>query len=493
MVEKNSTSDALLALIRDVIIYVPSQLVPIIVGFIGLSVYTRQFSPSEYGEYSLILTTVGIFGVLTYTWFNTANIRYYNSYKNNDKLDNFFSTSFVGLFIILAIATLIYSILNYCGLFHSNIQNYFFLTVGMIISNAIFELINGIFRASRKAWVYSIAKCLTTVTSFILSISLIFIFQWGISALLISVVLTNIVFSASMILIFKLYRYMHLNNFSLKLYKDFLSYGIPMIAMLLSSWIIIMSSRYIIEYFRGNSEVGIYTIAYQIADPLSLVAQLILTAAVPIFIETYEKHGKKSTVELISKISRYYILFAIPAFVGIFCIPSQIMWITGSGYSEGYAVLPWVCFGGLMFGLCLFVNKGLELTKNTRVFALLVGMVAIVNIVLNFLLIPQYGYIGAGITNSISYLVLFILSVIVSKRYLPWKIPIYTVIKASLCAACMGLALMIIKPYFDQSIINLLLLIGIGSILYAVLLFATGEIKNELDHFVNYVSGKFLQ
>jgi len=473
---------------KDTLLYIPSKLFPALFGFIGLSIYTRIFSPNEYGDYSLIMATVGIAGIFAYSWINQSNLRFYSPYRIENKLKVFFSTSFFTLVGTLAISSLILIILSKFSLLPYAVTSYIMLVIGVMFTMAFFETLMTILRADRKPKSVSLFRSLSSGLCLAISLLLIYIFNLRISAILLGYILTNLILSTIIILKFKFYKYIHFRYFSRKALKEYADYGIPLIATLLFSWILALSDRYIIEYFRGSAEVGIYSAAYQLAEyPISLISSIIVMAAFPIIIDTWEKNGDEPTKDLISNVIRYYLLLAIPSLVGIIVLSKDIMLILGKSYSGGYGVLPWVCFGSLMYGLCVYVNKGLELKKNTKVLSFLVGMAGISNIAMNFLLIPKFGFFGAAVATGSAYLIYFILSVIISKSYLKLTISGNFLKNILIGSILTGIALFMVKKSLGESFFNLLLLICFGVIIYFIVLFLTGEIKNEAVLVKNYL------
>lgn len=492
MENNEPTKHLILNVGKDTLLYIPSKLFPALFGFIGLSVYTRIFPPNEYGDYSLIIATVGIAGIFAYSWINQSNLRFFSPYKIGNKLGVFFSTSFFTLIGALAISSLILIILSKFSLLPHGIANYVMLAIGVMFTMAFFETLMTILRAERNPKSVSLFRSLSSGLCLAISLLLIYTFNLGIAAILLGYILTNSMLSATIILKFKFYRYIHFRYFSGKALKEYADYGIPLIATSLFSWILALSDRYIIEYFRGSGEVGIYSATYQLAEyPMSLISSLIVMAAFPIIIDTWEKNGDKVTKELISNVTRYYLLLAIPSLIGIIILSKEIMLILGRSYSVGYNVLPWVCFGSLMAGMCIYVNKGLELKRNTRILAFLVGIAGISNIVMNLLLIPKYGFYGAGVATGIAYLIYFVLSVSISRRYLEWTIPTNSIKNILICSMVMGIMLFIAKKYLAESLLNLVMLIGLGTTIYFITLFFTGEIKREVVFIRNYLNSTF--
>lgn len=485
MEDKSAILNIYSKLSKDIIYYIPAQITPLLISFIGLSVYTRLFSPAEYGDYALVLTTISILGVFTYNWLNNANLRFYTNYSKLNKLNYFFTTTFFLLLVVLVMSIIIYLLINFAGIFYSEINNYILLTIGAIVSISFFETLMTIFRANRKVVIYSTLRCISVISSLLLSLLIIYTFYKDISVLLISVIIINMLLSFIIIIKYSYVKYIGFKYLSREVITELSTYGLPLILTLLSSWITLMSNRYIIGYYRGTLEVGLYSVAVQLADPLSIFSQFLLIAAYPVIIDTWEKHGDKLTIDLISRITKYYLLFAIPVFTGVLIIPDMIMSISGKSFSGGYIVLPWVCFGGLLLGLCYYINKGLELKKNTRMLAIMVGFMALINVGINIILVPTYGYLGAAITTSISYIIYFFISIAISEKYLQWKIPFKTVLNAILCSVLMGLILLAVKHYFIPSMISLIILVMLGALIYVILIYVSGEVRGEVRYVKN--------
>ena len=261
---------------------------------------------------------------------------------------------------------------------------------------------------------------------------------------------------------------------------EFVQYGVPLIVTLLFSWILTMSDRFVIEYFRDGQEVGLYFAGTQLAEmPISMISSLIMMSAFPIIIDTWEKKGDDITRDLIANITRYYLLLAIPSLIGITVLSREFMSILGESYFDAYMILPFLAFGSITLGLCMYLNKGLELKKNTKLIALMNSAAAIVNLIFNIILVPVYGYYGAAMSFALTFVVYFVISLYLSQRYLKWKAPVKSIIKILIGSAIMGISLIIVKPYFYQSWFSLIILVGIGIVVYSLVIILSGEVKRN--------------
>jgi len=103
-------------------------------------------------------------------------------------------------------------------------------------------------------------------------------------------------------------------------------------------------------------------------------------------------------------------------------------------YYEGAKILPLVALGTFFLGLNQRFGKGLSLCKKTRFFMYSLIISGSLNLGLNLLFIPKYGYIAAAATTLISYAFLLLLTIVFSRRFFAWKFPFRSLVRA----ACVG-------------------------------------------------------
>ena len=200
----------------------------------------------------------------------------------------------------------------------------------------------------------------------------------------------------------KIFTLFRMKGFSSHILKRFFFYGIPIVGVAISTWNISLSDRYIIHIFRSSREVGLYAISYDIANKsFSLIFMIIMLGAFPIIINTWSRYGRKITERLISSLLRYYFIIIFPLFIIVTLLSKEIIEVLAApNYLEGYWVLPWVALGTAFWGLALHTNKVWELTENTTIIFALGLMAALLNLILNFIFVPKYGFKAAAITTT---------------------------------------------------------------------------------------------
>jgi O-antigen/teichoic acid export membrane protein len=474
--------DLVISTIADSLIYIPTQLVPAILGFFALAFYTRVFSPSDYGDYSLLIVTISILSVFIYSWMNSSMLRFFSAYERDDTLQEFLSTSFFTIVILLISVSIPLLILSSFGLLPYPFSAYVAVVMGYLISTALFETAMTVLRADRKAREVTIFRILCAGASLGVSLVLILIFHTGISGILFGTILVGFLLSLILGIRFRAQHYIRVKNFSQHTLRKFAGFGVPYIGSLIFTWILAISDRYFVEYFRGPTEVGIYSAAYTLGSyPIGFISGILVLALVPIVYDTWEKKSETAVQELMSYLVKYYLVLCLPLMFGLTALSAEFMRLLGSRYTSGEIIIPWIAVGSFALGLSMFY-QGLELHKKTKIVLLLTLIAGIGNAFLNLILVPLYGMYGAGISTALSYIIFLGLFMKVAWKYLPWRFPTRSLINCTAASGIMVAVLEVAKASLlsHQTVLDFVLLAVIGSGVYLLLVYATGEIRNEL-------------
>ena len=202
---------------------------------------------------------------------------------------------------------------------------------------------------------------------------------------------------------------------------------------------------------------------------------VLLPAILP---EFYEK-GDWGTVDYYMRYSmKYYLLLTVPAAVGMSVLskPLLLSITTYTIATGGYLVTPFVCLGAVFMGVYGITNNILILEKDTKILGKLWIIVAIANIGLNILLVPYLGIIGAAAVTLVCYIAAFVVTTIKSSKYHKLPFERNSTIKIIIASAIMGIVVKFLNPV---GIINVLIAIIVGIIVYFILIFAMKCIKIE--------------
>ena len=155
--------------------------------------------------------------------------------------------------------------------------------------------------------------------------------------------------------------------------------------------------------------------------------------------------------------------------------------LTGPEYLEGYRIIPFVSAATLLSGLGFWYRTSFMFKKKTGVVRLVaITGGAMVNVGLNFLLIPKYGFYAAGITTLLGFLTVDVLSYFLGRRLFAWHLPIASIGKALGASVPMGMLIIALQRWSPlQTVPTLILSVLLGVVTYVGGLLAMREFSKE--------------
>ena len=484
-------------LIKDMGKYLPAQIVSAIIGFISIPIITRLFSPGEYGNYVLVMATVGVFSTIV-GWLSMSIIRFYSAYERDGKLNEFHGN--IIKLTIISITAVSLTALGILVILKSHISTnlYLLMWIGIpvFILSSSFQVLLHFLRAKRQINWYSSFRIWNSIAAISFGVLLVMAFHFDIKGLLLGSVLSLAI--AFPFLWKKVVRGVSPSpkGLSFPLTFEMAKYSFPLFAGNLAAWILSLSDRYVLEFFRGSQEVGIYSASYSISEKsIMLLGALFMLASGPISINIWEKEGKERSQEFISKVTRYYLIICFPIVVGLSVLSKPLMRIlTGASYYQGYKIIPLVSLGAFFLGLQHRFQAGPVFYKKTNFIMYAIVASGLLNLGLNLLLIPNYGYIAAAITTLISYAFLLFLMVVISRRFFIWEFPFKSLERVVCASAIMGAIVYFVGNNSTLSTsINLISGICIGVVVYFGILFLLREPQMEETRVLCNFKNKILE
>jgi O-antigen/teichoic acid export membrane protein len=487
---KNELQLSTLKTLSDMGRYVPAMIVPAIMGLVSVSLFTRILSPYEYGLYILVFTAVLFIDVFAFSWLNQSTLRYFEKYKTLE-LAKFVSTVFISFIASMVIVTIIWFFCLYIldSRIDQRLWKLSFLGPLLVFTQSGYKLVLTYLRAKRESKRYSLHSVANSILK--LTMALLLIYYCGMNA---EGILLGIALAAGLTFFSETLRItkrcgMKTGKFSLVIFTSLTRYGFPLIGLAAANMILSLSDRYIIEYFIGSAEVGIYSAGYRIAEmSVYLLISFLLLAAFPVLIEVYENKGEIEARALMKDLFNIYLLFIVPVVFGICALAEELTSVLlGSSYYKAHIILPWVSAGIFFMGVSMYYNKSFELKEKTvKLFYILIFS-SFLNLLLNILIIPIYGILGAAIATCISYFFNLILTLFFGSKYLKWEFPWKIFFKILTYSIFMYSVISII-PAFSSNIISLCSKILIGFATYTFLL-AVFE-KKLLFLFFGFINSK---
>jgi O-antigen/teichoic acid export membrane protein len=342
-----------------------------------------------------------------------------------------------------------------------------------------------VFRAFKKMKSYSFFTLSKTICEAVL-ISFFILSGSGIQGGIFAMTVVRAAF-----LLFMLTSLIH--NFGIKFpnfsrLKEYLRFGLPTISTSLSNWIVRISDRYIIGILLGAIFVGFYNPGYSVGYLLFHLITPIAFVLLPTVSRLYDEKKKKEVNKYLEYTLKYFLILAIPAGFGISILAKKILLIltTSEIASEGHIIVPFVALSAIIFGFHRVTSDQiLSLVKKTKTVAKLWITAAVLNAIINVILIPRVGIVGAAISTVISYSIISIIGVYYSFKFIRFNINAVVILKSLIASIIMSLAII----YFDpKGILNILVLIILSaSIYFIIMILLKAFSKKELLFFKNLI------
>ena len=389
--------------IKDFLWYFIGSFAPLLIGFIKTPVFTRHFSKEAFGNLGIISITFTFLGMFLFSWIGSCIWRYYTKYKKNDKLRSLYS-NLIFLYVISFFGLAVITVLWYASAkieLNRALILYSFL---QLVFNQLFLFYMVVIRLMGKVRFYTVFQSVRALIGLFLALFLVFYMNLDITALVSSLVIVDFI-SLLCLFLFNPARvtlsYSDLNKGDL---LELLRYGSLGLILNISLLTIAYSDRYVIALFYDLESVGIYDQVYKISQ-LSVMALITIyfNTINPKLLQVLESDYKGS-IQLIHKYVFSFVLFGVPVVFYLSLFSEEISTLLlGKEFREGYLFMPFVFMATYLHGISNFFELRLKFSNKLKRLSLVAICTALLNIILNFVFVPLYGYAWAAHTTLISY------------------------------------------------------------------------------------------
>ncbi len=469
------------AIARDARYYLLSFVLPALVNFFALMVYTRVLSASDFGLYSLVMATASLANVGFFGWLANAAVRFWAPAAKDGKDGEFFTTTLLSLSAIAAVSGLLWylTVTLLSPDFGKETSQYLKTGTLAMLALGIFSVLLGLLQAQRQVRRYMTYSILNSLGKPMAAIALIILARFDARALLLGIALVTGGISVWEIGRITRERGLRVSSFSRAFLVKFYRYGLPVAAVGIITWVITWTDRYLIGYFLGAGEVGVYSAGYGlIGRSLGGLVSVLQVASLPILILKWEERKQREVKDTLRQLIGIWFLIASPVVVGVWGFRVEIVQLLlGKSFQGAAVIVPWLSIVSLVQGALYLVGiRPFQITKQTGYIALFMGIASLVNIGLNFILIPRWGIVGAAISSLLSYVTALIISYTLSGAAFRFSLPWRTLTKV--CCSSIGMYLVIffikitlILPWLSTMVVALTL----GMLVYLLLIWLTRE------------------
>lgn len=402
-------------ILKDSFLYTLANLFTKGIGFIMIPIYTSYFSTKEYGIIDLLVITGSLLSIIIGLEIHQAVARFFPDAKNENEKKEIVSSalwSIIFLYIIFFILTMPFLeyISNYAfgSIKYTNTLIVALLSFGF---NFIYFYVSAQLRWQLKSKQNVIVSFIYSLITAILTFILLKYFYLGIN----SVFVSQIIAATIGIILSYLYSKEYYGFvFKFEKLKSLLVFSTPLIFSSILVYAMLYIDRVMINYFLSTEDVGLYGIAFRFASITTLLTVGIQTALTPLIYNNYEN---SDTPISIAKLFHYFILVGAIFVSSLFIFSKDIVLLFANiNYIDSYPIIPWLAISIIFSGIVNFA-PGLFIAKKTKYMLYINIFAFVLNIVLNFILINNFGLLGAAYSTVISNLIYFLFYYFMGQKY----------------------------------------------------------------------------
>jgi len=462
-------------------------------SFISFPILTRILTKHQYGLMSLVVITISILGRIASLGSQFSIVRLYHKYKIQDKIKKFIiiQTEFV-----LISGMIFYGISFWISGFlaNKNLISWDFVVLFRIallwgfLTN-FYNIFISYFRAEEKIKSYNVIGIIRKYSTMLLSVGIVYFYRdliYFYSAQVFAEFI--IVISLFFIVIKNLAGSGKLAN-KKRIFWDTFNYGFPLAISAIATLIFTLGDRYIIAYLLDTQNVALYSVGSNLCIYLKeVLITSINLSLLPMIFKFWENKQIEQAKKTMESLVRYYFLFACAVVAYFYLVPRELVILVASEkYLDTVTIVPLLMLGVMIGSFSFPFSAGFHLKKDTKTILFITIVMALFNILLNFLLIPKFGLIGAVYATLFSHILFIFSSYLLSRKYFSFQISVIILLKYSFFAVlsyCLG---MISSQFVTQNLLLIIILktIAFLATFFLLLYFFDRQTKNAINYLVS--------
>lgn len=385
-----------------------------IITFLVLPLYTYYLSTEQYAVIDLVNTTSQLILPFLTLCIIEAALRFGVSGECDSK--SVFTNSIYLIVlgcILLPFLTQIIKIFVDIG----SVEWYFVAIYCLQVFNSMFSSYT---KAINKVKEMAIISMVTSISIVLFNVLFVAILQWGMEGYFISMIIGNLIGIILYMTVCKMYRYFSISAFDIKVLKEMLIYAIPLIPNSVFWWINTSLDRYALMAFAGLSVVGLYSVANRVPTIISTVTSIFSQAWNLSAFQVYNDSDKEIFYTKTYLIYRYLLASCTSGVILLSRVFAQILF--SKDFYAAWVFIPVLTLGVYYNSLNSFLGSIFTASKQTKHIFYTTAGGAVINIILNVILIPIAGGQGAAVATLVSYLAVWLIRVRTARKIVKFRI-----------------------------------------------------------------------
>lgn len=422
------------SLFKQTAIYGLATVLPRMLSFLLVRLYTKVLPTGEYGEVSIVLSWMVFFNVVLSYGMETAFFRFYNS--ETDK-ENVIATSTISIFwssIVFLFGALIFRG-TLASLANVEVQ-YITYAIWILVLDALVIVPFSKLRANQRPIIYAVIKIGNVAVNLLLNVFFLlvlpkiadsnpnsFLGNLYVDNYEIGYIFVSNLAASLLTLLVLSPNYLSLTRkFDVALWKKMMQYGLPILVAGIAFAVNEHFDKILLGYWLpdnvAKSEVGAYSACYKLGLFMVLFATAFRLGIEPFFF-SHSNHEKAP--QTYAMITKYFVIFGSLILLGVIVFADilKFLLLDNKSYWEAMKVVPLIILANFCLGIYNNLSVWYKLTDRTKMGAYISIVGAVLTLVLNYLLIPKFSYFGSAIATIAAYGSMMFISYVLGNRYYP--------------------------------------------------------------------------
>lgn len=392
---------------KETLIYGTSTILARMLNFFLVPFYTYYLITSDYGIIATVFAFMALFNIIYQYGMDQAYLRFAEDAKTKDT----FSTPFLAV----CTTSILLSVLIYflspviAGALGIGAQNAYLIKYCVFI--LAFDALNIVpfakLRFEHRAWHFVLVRSASIIVNVAGNICALTLFNWGVKGVFAAGILASL---TSLILLSAVIKESFVFRFDKTLFKQMFNFAWPFIPAGLASILVNVIDKPLLSHLTSLADVGVYQANFKIGIFMMLIVSMFDQAWRPFFIQEAKEPNAKQTF---AEIFTWSFALLGWAFLGLSLLMPLIIQtnifglnLINRAYWGGLKIIPFVVGGYFFYGCYINFMVAPVLTKKTTVLMKITLLGAAVSILVNILVVPRIGILGAGWAILASYFIM---------------------------------------------------------------------------------------
>ncbi|MCR4925326.1 MAG: polysaccharide biosynthesis C-terminal domain-containing protein [Clostridiales bacterium] len=420
-----------------------------------MPLYTKVLTTAQYGTVDLLVQAGNLIYPFVTAGIVSSVVRFGldSAYKKDDVFSIGLRTIAIGLLVFLGICPLVSKI--------DVIEGYGMYIYLFVLCCCMRAVCSQFVRAKGYVRLYAFDGILSTITTILFNVLFLVVLKMGIEGYILAMVCADFCSAVFLFTVAKLYRFITFKRTTKGVWLEMIKYAVPLIPNTMFWWITNVSDRYLVTAMISASANGLYAVSYKVPTLIMLVSNIFMDAWQ---LSAVSKMSDRSRERFFSKIFKSYGALMFTAGSGLILLAKLITKImVQKEFYDSWQFIPFLVMSTVFSCLVTFLGSVYMLEKKSVNSFITTATGAVINIILNIVLIPKFGVNGAAFATFFSYFVVFAMRAIDTRRYLRIKMRVWAlVLNTAILLAQTFVMIFEVKGWIAIEIACLVLMIAIN-------------------------------